>query len=368
MIGEDNMNAERYMVRAPGKLFVAGEYAVTEPNQDSLIVAVDRYLSVDIQSNRSNRLDLPQLKLTDISWKLEERKVIFSEKDQRLSFIKHVIETFIAYAGEQSPAHIFVTSELDDRSGKKYGLGSSAALSVALMTALLKFSTSSQAVNDPLTIFKLASIAHFKAQGNGSCADIAASTYGGWLNYRSFDSDWLMAQLNQDQSVSALVQSDWPALKIAPLKQPEGLHFLIGWTKESAQTAPMVAKVRELETEQSDRYQAFLKDSQRAVEQIITGFQQGKVDDVFAGITANREVLKKIGDEADVPIESPALTKLIEAASTHGAAKTSGAGGGDCGIAFVSDPADCEHVYQLWTEAEIEPLDLKVSTDGVVVD
>ncbi|WP_440896923.1 phosphomevalonate kinase [Amphibacillus sp. Q70] len=361
------MNAERYMVRAPGKLFVAGEYAVTEPKQDSLIIAVDRYLSVDIQANRSNRLDLPQLKLTDISWKLDEEKVTFSVQDQRLNFIKHVIETFIAYAGEQSPVHIFVTSELDDRSGKKYGLGSSAALSVALMTALLKFSTNSQAAKDPLTIFKLASIAHFKAQGNGSCADIAASTYGGWLNYRSFDSDWLIAQLNQAQSVSALVQSDWPDLKITPLKQPEELHFLIGWTKESAQTAPMVAKVRNLKTEQPERYQAFLQDSQRAVEQIITGFQQGEVEPIFAGITANRAALKMIGTEAGVPIESPALTKLIEAVSTHGAAKTSGAGGGDCGIAFVSDPADCEHIYQLWTKAGIDPLDIHVSTDGVVI-
>src|SRR5699024_9680497 len=100
MNGENEMSAKRYTVHAPGKLFVAGEYAVTEPGHDSLVVAVDRYLSVDIQSNPYNRLDLPELKLTDIRWKLREGQVIFSQTDERLEFIKHVLETFFAYAGE----------------------------------------------------------------------------------------------------------------------------------------------------------------------------------------------------------------------------------------------------------------------------
>lgn len=362
------MNDARYTVHAPGKLFIAGEYAVTEPNHDSLIVAVDRYLSVDIQSNRTNRLDLPQLKLTDVSWELKEGKVVFSKKDHRLNFIKHIIETFIAYAGEHPPVHIFVTSELDEQSGKKYGLGSSAALSVAFMTALLKFSKKDQTLNDPLSIFKLASIAHFRAQGNGSCADIAASTFGGWLNYRSFDGEWLMDQLNQGQSVEALVQSNWPALKIESLQKPDELYFLVGWTQESAQTGPMVTKVRELRDGQSDCYQSFLQKSQQAVAKVITGFEQANVKDIFSGIKANREALRLIGIEADVPIETPTLTKLIEIASPYGAAKTSGAGGGDCGIAFVNKTAEIEQIYQSWIESGIEPLTLDVSVTGVVID
>ena len=362
------MIAKRYTTRTPGKLFVAGEYAITERNQDSIVVAVDRYLSVDVQSAHSNRLDLLDLQLTDLRWKVKDGEVVFSKKDERLNFTKQVIETFMSYVGEHAPVHIVVTSDLDDHSGKKYGLGSSAAFSVALLTALLKFSDRSELIDDQLTIYKLASVAHFKAQGNGSCADIAASTYGGWLNYRSFDRQWLIDQLEQDQSVERIVDSDWPGLKIVPLNHPDELEFLVGWTQETAKTGPMVAKVHQLKSEQPEIYQSFLDTSQQAVEKMIRGFETADVEQIFAGMRENRTALKEIGVAAQVSIETPRLTNLIESVSSFGAAKTSGAGGGDCGVAFVQEKSAIEQVYQLWREAGIEPLEIDVSTVGVKVD
>lgn len=368
MIGESNMNAERYTVRAPGKLFIAGEYAITEPNQDSIVVAVDRYLSVDIQQSSFNRLDLPEMKLIGVQWNENAGQAIFKKYHPRLRFIKHILDTFYAYTSGHSPVHILVTSELDSSSGKKYGLGSSAALSVAFLTALLKYSDQREQTEDPLTIFKLASIAHFRAQGNGSCADIAASTYGGWLNYRTFDSEWLVGQLKQGRSVKSLVEADWPGLKIAPLKQPDPLHFLIGWTQETARTAPMVAKVHRLKMNQPNHYRYFLKMSQTAVEQMISGFQTGELDKIIAGMKKNRSALRLLGIEANVPIETPKLSNLIEAASPFGGAKTSGAGGGDCGIAFIKQANKIEEIYRLWREVGIEPLKLNVSAVGVSIN
>lgn len=368
MNGENNMNAKRFTARAPGKLFVAGEYAVTEPNQDSIVVAVDRYLSVDIQRAHTNRLDLLDLQLTDVSWNVKENEVIFSEQDERLNFVKSVMETFIDYVNEYEPTHIVVTSELDSESGKKYGLGSSAALSVALLTALFKFSDHSQNDIDQLTIFKLASIAHFQAQGNGSCADIAASTYGGWLNYRSFDAEWLVNQLEEGRPVKELVEDEWPSLKIVPLKSPDYLEFIVGWTQETAQTGPMVAKVHQLKAEQPDVYQFILNSSQKAVEQMIKGFTESDSELVFYGMSENRDVLRKLGAEAAVSIETPILTKLIDAVANDGAAKSSGAGGGDCGVAFVKDKDVALRVYQLWSEAGIEPLDINISPVGVEIN
>ncbi|WP_017473562.1 phosphomevalonate kinase [Amphibacillus jilinensis] len=360
------MNALRYTVRAPGKLFVAGEYAITEHQSEGIVVAVDRYLTVDIQSHRSNRLDLPQLGLTDLSWKVEDGEVKFSKKDKRLVFIKQVIETINDYVGELPTVHIFITSELDKRSGTKYGLGSSAALSVALVSALLLYTDEKHA--DRLTIFKLASIAHFKAQGNGSCADIAASTYGGWLNYRTFDKEWLSERFEHKQSTRDIVQMEWPYLQMAPLTLPNALHFLIGWTGESAATAPMVAKISKLKESDPERYHVFLNQSQAAVSRILQGFQTDDVKPLLAGIKANRQALKGIGIDAAVPIESSTLEKLIELASPYGAAKTSGAGGGDCGIAFIKQLSDVELVRNKWKANGIEPLDLSVSHQGVTVD
>ncbi|SEN87763.1 phosphomevalonate kinase [Amphibacillus marinus] len=362
------MNAERYTVRAPGKLFVAGEYAITEPNQDSIVVAVDRFLEIDIQSSRSNRLDLPQMGLTDISWKVEKGLVKFSEPDKRLHFIKHIIETINGLGVEVMTSQLLITSELDDRSGLKYGLGSSAALSVALVTALLKYSNVATIVEQPLTIFKLAAIAHLRAQGNGSCADIAAATYGCWLNYRSFDRHWLDEQLAQGVTVPELIEKEWPSLCITPIALPANLYFLIGWTKQAANTSSMVNDVQALKQQNLASYQAFLSDSNKVVKQIIRGFNEESVELVLTGIKQNRQLLKQLGQVSGVNIETEQLTMLIDIADAFGAAKTSGAGGGDCGIAFVNQADQAEQVKLLWKESGIEPLRLCVSTVGVTID
>ena len=36
-------------VKAPGKLYVAGEYAVTEPGYKSVLIAVDRFVTLQLK-------------------------------------------------------------------------------------------------------------------------------------------------------------------------------------------------------------------------------------------------------------------------------------------------------------------------------
>ena len=38
-------------VKAPGKLYVAGEYAVTEPGYKSVLIAVDRFVTASIEAS-----------------------------------------------------------------------------------------------------------------------------------------------------------------------------------------------------------------------------------------------------------------------------------------------------------------------------
>ena len=45
------------VTRAPGKLYVAGEYAVVEPGEPAVLIAVDRYLTVRLsESTGSGRI------------------------------------------------------------------------------------------------------------------------------------------------------------------------------------------------------------------------------------------------------------------------------------------------------------------------
>lgn len=362
------MKEATYVVKVPGKLMIAGEYAVTEPNQASIVVAVDRYITANITTSKINQLTLPQLGLDHVTWDIKSGIVNFPSKDKRLRFIQNAFHVVYQYLHERDisikPFHLAVSSELDDPSGKKYGLGSSAAIVVAVVTTMLKLHDSQKGKVNPDTIFKLAAIAHFKTQGNGSCADIAASTYGGWLNYTAFSADWLIEQVHNVNSIAALVESKWPMLHIESITPPTALHFVVGWTGESAATAPMVAHVQQFCNQNPEAYADFLTESSLAVNKIITGFHQNDSDMVLAGMKDNRFSLLKIAKLANVIIETPELERLANLADQFGSGKSSGAGGGDCGIAFVKEESQVEKLKIEWDEVGIQSLNLKASLQG----
>lgn len=365
------MKEATYVVKVPGKLMIAGEYAVTEPNQSSIVVAVDRYITANIMTSKINQLTLPQLGLDHVTWDIESGIVNFPSEDKRLRFIENAFHVVYQYLHERDISikafHLAVTSELDDPSGKKYGLGSSAAIVVAVVTTMLKLHDSEKGKVNPETIFKLAAIAHFKTQGNGSCADIAASTYGGWLHYTAFPANWLIEQVHNVKSISTLVASKWPMLHIESISPPTALHFCVGWTGESAATAPMVAHVQQFCNENPEAYHNFLTESSLAVKRIVTGFYQNDSDMVLDGMKDNRFTLLKIAKLAHVIIETPELERLANLAEQYGSGKSSGAGGGDCGIAFVKEKSQVEKLNLAWNKAAIQSLNLKASLQGAYI-
>ena len=84
-----------------------------------------------------------------------------------------------------------------------------------------------------------------------------------------------------------------------------------------------------------------------------------------------RQELRRLVDElpGDRGTEESALTRLIDAAASAGAvAKPSGAGGGDCGVAFCTSAAQADAVRAAWRSVDIVPLPLAIAAAGVVVD
>ena len=61
------------------------------------------------------------------------------------------------------------------------------------------------------------------------------------------------------------------------------------------------------------------------------------------------------------------LTKLCTVAEQYGSGKSSGAGGGDCGIAFLKDAAQVDALYDVWKEDNIRPLKVAVSQMGAAI-
>src|SRR5690625_6767431 len=232
-------------IKVPGKLMMAGEFAVLEPDQKLYVLVVVRFVYATLESIQENILNLPDLQLNGLTWGYEHDQIQVHTDDQRISFVQDAMTMASHYLAEKSIAldrfTLTIKSELDDESGVKYGLGSSAAVVTSVISALLtQFLPEKPST---MLIFKLAAISHVKTQGSGVGADVAASAYGGVLEYVSFQSDWLIEEYNKTPSLIDFIESEWRFLSIKRINLPDHTKVCIGWTGSPASTSALVKEV-----------------------------------------------------------------------------------------------------------------------------
>ncbi|EIK74695.1 isopentenyl pyrophosphate isomerase [Gardnerella vaginalis 75712] len=275
-----------------------------------------------------------------------------------------------------------IESDLDDKkTGKKYGLGSSAAVTVASVRALCKWYGLTLTTPE---LCKLAIIASSLVKKSGSGGDVAASAYGGWVMYRAYNREWLEAEIEMiesgDSSLHKLLRKKWPRFEVKRLKVGAGLRLLVGWTGNPASSAELVGSVKagvkagDLTAHNPSKtsaktyaktYEDFCVQSEKCVQKIANALENGRIDALLSGFARNRALLKDLGEITGTLIETPKLTRLIEVANGAGLpSKTSGAGGGDCGIA-IARAEDFDAVFarieEEWQNSGIEALNLKVA-------
>ncbi|MCI1254945.1 MAG: type 2 isopentenyl-diphosphate Delta-isomerase [Bifidobacterium tibiigranuli] len=417
--------------QAPGKLYIAGEYAVVEHGHPAILVAVNRMLTVRVTGHEENPgegalsgdvlsedalsgnelRNTPNESVAAASLPLDSRATgsIRSQGHDEAATTWHRDTHGRCVPDEERPGaayliaaiqcveelahaagvglHVFdidVTSDLDDVSGRKYGLGSSAAVTVAAMRALLRFYGLESAF-EPLEQYKLAFAIACRAGNVGSGGDLAASLFGGCIRFCSPDRDWVGQRLD-DTALPELIRMPWPDLSVTRLPvfgsgsvavSPATLRLLVGWTGKPASTADLVTNVQHHSTDERERrYREFLEHSDRCVDALCEALAQSDMAAVREHIARARELLRGLSSLTGTLIETSRLTALVETAIAHGAAaKSSGAGGGDCGIAIIgvesdmaaADESDAESaesavsaIFQDWRSAGIEPLDLTV--------
>lgn len=346
---------------------VAGEFAVLEPHQKLVVMAVNRFVYTTIGSSERNVVHLHSFDLHHLTWDWVEQRVVFHDENPPTTFVQAAMETTLTYVAEKNvhmtPFSLSIRSELDDEaSGAKYGLGSSAAVVTSVVKAILTYYLDDQPQDD--VVFKLASIAHVRIQGNGSGADIAASTFGGVLEYKSFQADWLLKEVSQTEDMTSLVEKTWTFLSIKPTVFPTGIDISVGWTGKPASTQNLVNDILALKETNLACYTDFLADSWDAVTKIVQGMEADNIALFLAGITDNRHALAKLGEAAQVNIETVKLAQLSDIAEQYGGAgKLSGAGGGDCGLAFVEQEVNVRAMHNAWEKAGIQLLEIDVHQD-----
>ncbi|MGJ8514138.1 phosphomevalonate kinase [Carnimonas bestiolae] len=352
--------------QAPGKLYIAGEYAVIEPGNTAILVAVDRFLRVRLTASEEvGSLTSSQYGRLPVRWRRSgDHKLVLEREENPFDYVLSAIAVTEQYAREQGRElafyHLDIDSQLDDSSGRKYGLGSSGAVTVATIKALARFYALALS---PLMLFKLAALAQVDIQPNGSCGDLAASAYGGWIAYTCFDREWARRE-RATHTVTDMLSRDWPHLDVRRLSAPSDLHLVIGWTGAPASTPALVAMVQARKSDSATHYDDFLSNAKRCMKAMVAAFEAGDTKCIQAEIRVYRRLLHSLGKSADTRIETPELDLLCaEAEHYGGAAKTSGAGGGDCGIAIFNADNDVSALLDAWTRNGILPLSLKVHNE-----
>ena len=352
--------------KAPGKLFIAGEYAVVEPGHGAIVAAVSRYLTVTIDETTSvGTLTSTQNPDVVVEW-TREGELFHAKADHPYGLVEEAIlvaEQYVRECGTPTNAlySLSITSELDDaKRGIKYGLGSSGAVVVATIQAILDFYKTPRT---PLLVYKLSVLTNLRLSQRGSFGDIAASSFRGMVYYISPDRNALLEQL-QNQTIKEICDSDWKDLTIIRLPEIPDFTLLVGWTGQVAITDSLIQateKKRKVATD-SAFYKEFLVKSHAIVQGLQSAWNKQDIPALQEGIRSNRALLNEFAQVMQLEIETPALQTLCNLAEQNGAcAKTSGAGGGDCGICFTQNETERQQIETQWAKAQIQVLPIAIA-------
>ena len=321
-------------VKTCGKLYWAGEYAILEPGQLALIKAIPIYMKAEIAFSDSYRI---YSDMFDFAVDLTPNPA-YSLIQETIA----LMNDFLADRGQiLRPFSLEIRGKME-REGKKFGLGSSGSVVVLVIKALLALYHLSI---DQDLLFKLASAVLLKRGDNGSMGDLACIVAEDLILYQSFDRQKVAAWL-QEESLATVLERDW-GFSISQVKPTLECDFLVGWTKEVAVSSQMVQQIKQ------NIGQNFLTSSKATVSALVEALEQGNAEKIIDQVETASQLLEGLSPD----IYTPSLRQLKEASQDlRAVAKSSGAGGGDCGIALSFDVQSTETIKNRWANLGIELL------------
>jgi phosphomevalonate kinase len=318
---------------APGKLFLVGEYSVLF-GAPALVTAVDRRASV-----RFVREDGPLSIVASAGLGWEPARFAFEtrgglrwecreEVAGRFLLFERVLRSlvdgglFLPAAAAPCRATLDTGRFYHRSSGEaiKLGLGSSAALTVALTSALLCWSGGGRRLEPEAGwLERLIEIHRALQGGRGSGADLAASLLGGVLEYR----------LDPAGSIATA----------AARRLPPGLGMVTVWTGTPADTGDLLERLsRRMDGDGDAGIRAAIDRMGEISAAAIHAVRHGDVAAFLELIADFGAGMEDLGRAAGIDIMSGRHRELGRLARRFGVAyKPSGAGGGDMGIGFSGD-------------------------------
>jgi phosphomevalonate kinase len=300
---------------APGKLFIAGEYAVVNGLAHALLMPTSVGISVQVRKTKSmhiRNVQYPSLSQS-FTWISEIKQPLI-----RLSF-----EVLRQYLGEQHmellPCSLKIESSISSQH-IKYGLGSSGALVVACLGALLKFHGLKLSSMD---LYKLSVRAMIDHQISSSFADLAVSSFKKPLLYHKFNQD-IHTQI-KTLSVQNTLGLFWDGLVIQPVKDHRLFHPLVIFSGVPATSSDFVSQVLP---------HVGFTDGQ-TLNEIVVHYQS---QPIRTTITKANDWLIELEQKSQQKLFVEPIKKILFLAEEYdGFGKFSGAGGGDCVLVYFEE-------------------------------
>ena len=297
--------------QVPGKLFLSGEYAVLD-GAPAIACAVGRYVELRFLARAAAEEAEAE------RWRQSARRVLR----------RHGYDNAPAGRPLEIDSRGLYTS-----AGTKLGLGSSAAVAVGITSLLL---ASIGPLPGEAVLSRIATDLHRARQGpGGSGVDIAASLYGGVI----------------------AVAGD----RVDRLRWPGGLLCAVIWTGRDAETGKAIARYRRALDGEA---RTAAEELRLAAGNVRQDWNRG-ADTILAVLRDYASVWRALDSAAKIGIYSRAHRRLDRLARAANCVyKPSGAGGGDCGLAFSVDPGSLDALRESARHDGFTPLELELGVPG----
>ena len=304
------------VVSAPGKMMISGEYAVLA-GAEAIVAAVNRRARASVRGG-----DAPT-----------------APAEARAAFRQ--VEAALGALGHEPTVDV---SELRTKDAK-LGLGSSAAAAAASAgLALIEHGHEISSEAERRRVFDAAWRGHMDVAPIGSGADVAASVFGGFLRFLRRGDD----------------------IQVSPLAWPAGLRAHVVWTGQEARTSTFLERVAALADAEPAKHTQLMQALKDEAARFVRAVEKHDTSGVLASTDAYGRAMGALGDAAEIAIVNDTLRKVAElAARAGGAAKPSGAGGGDVALALCADASAEERFRALCSDCKFTLLSIELGAPGV---
>lgn len=291
---------KKIIVSAPGKLMLLGEHAVMH-NRHCLVTAVNQrmYSEIEFINYRELWLDAEDVEIYKYHKPFEKLGIGDIPKNAKFveAALKNVIEKYDIKYG--------LKIKMKSEYSSKLGLGSSSSSTVCVIKALSELLELHLSRKE---IFDLSYKTILDVQGKGSGFDIASVIYGGTIFFKTGGN--IIEGLN---------------IGVLPV--------VVGFTGIKADTVTLIDMVNK----KAEIFPEEINQVYGQIEKLVLSGKEALLKNEWQSFGKIMNSNQKYLEELDISTEE--LNSLITAAREAGAygAKLSGAGGGDCMIAVVSD-------------------------------